>query len=431
MKPVTKTFLVMVSALVLSLTAVSTGQAAPSSPSTGNVLPALTSNLWSGYLDKTPQIHISLSAATIKVGDTFEAGIWLQVFLGKYKGVEGYQLQIQYDPTLIQPIVTGATGKLETGIFPKALNPIVWSNSVDQKGTITVAESLAPKSPAGLFGGNGKVGVVRFKALKAGEAALTLSESIVIMRNHPGVNIHHSYNIPSVLIGSAAQAGDANTNNPVMNSMDKIVTVGEVPTAANSRSVPEIVQSFKDGNAIKQLSWAQEAIAALSDYGIVSGSSDGSFHPLANITRAEFVQLAVVSLGLDMQQQVAPTFSDVLPDAWYYDVVETAVHYGLINGYTDEAAVGQFRPNNSITRAEIAAILAHSFDSDNTDKGATSKETTFQDVSDNYWAREAILKLYRNQMIQGKDVQHFAPDDSATRAEVSQIVHKLLLLKKS
>ena len=431
MKPACKTFMVIAIALMLSLPAISIGQAAPSAAPSGNSLPA-PQPLWSGYREQIPQIRIALSDDTLKVGESFEAAIWLQGFLGRYNGVEGYQLQIQYDPALIQPIIAGNTGKLATGIFPKAVQPIVWNNSIDLMGTIKVAESLAPKSLSGLFGGNGKVGVVRFKALKAGEAALTLNESIVIMRDRPGVNIQHSYNVPSVRIEDAIPVGSAEIvqAEPKKIQTDKLQTLGTVPEVLVSpRSVPEVVQSFKDASSIKKLSWAQNAIASLTDYGVVNGRGDGGFHPLDKMTRAEFIQLTVVGLGLDMQQHTLPTFSDVLTDAWYYDAVETAVSYGLIKGDSNMDGNVKFKPNQPITRAEIAMILSSTFEVKKTTT-TDSVGAVFKDVSDKHWASKAILKLHQSGIVQGKDAKHYAPADSATRAEVSQIMHKLLLLKK-
>ena len=77
--------------------------------------------------------------------------------------------------------------------------------------------------------------------------------------------------------------------------------------------------------------------------------------------------------------------------AWYYDYVVSAVSYGWITGYTD----GTFRPDNTITRAEVTAIvnrmLARSADQAFVDNHA-GELTSFADVNTTYWAYYDIME---------------------------------------
>lgn len=110
-----------------------------------------------------------------------------------------------------------------------------------------------------------------------------------------------------------------------------------------------ITASFSD---IKADSWYEDAVLTLASLGIISGYDGSTFKPNANISRAEFatmaMRFAVVSGGYG-------SFSDVNNGYWAYSYIMSAAGYGWINGYTD----GTFRPEDDITRGEVAAIVNH------------------------------------------------------------------------
>ena len=87
--------------------------------------------------------------------------------------------------------------------------------------------------------------------------------------------------------------------------------------------------------------------------GVISGYGDGTFHPYANTTRAQLVKIAVVAFNVPPYLPPEPTFDDVPEDNPFYSYIETAVQAGIISGYGD----GTFRPNNPVTRAQLAKII--------------------------------------------------------------------------
>lgn len=98
--------------------------------------------------------------------------------------------------------------------------------------------------------------------------------------------------------------------------------------------------------------WYNTAVSTLSGMEVLGGYLDGSFKPNASITRAEFAKIAVSFF--DYEDIVYDgSFSDVSEDQWYAQYVAAAVELGLVKGYAD----GTFRPNESISRAEAAAIV--------------------------------------------------------------------------
>ena len=95
-------------------------------------------------------------------------------------------------------------------------------------------------------------------------------------------------------------------------------------------------------------------------------------------------------------------------------------HRGYMRGYEDKS----FRPENNITRAEMAVILA------NLDEVTKSglESTTFKDVSDKHWAAWAIEHVVQKGYFKGYEDNTFRPDKYITRAELSVVLCKYLEL---
>lgn len=152
-----------------------------------------------------------------------------------------------------------------------------------------------------------------------------------------------------------------------------------------NKDVPVTV-SFTD---VPADAWYAESVGVLASLGILNGVGDGRYEPSRAITRAEFTAIAMRFAHVDTSG--ADIFPDVHADDWFYEVVVSAVTYGWINGYAD----GTFRPNETITRAEVAAIvnrmLGRSADKAYVDAHA-DELTQFTDVSPYYWAYYDIME---------------------------------------
>lgn len=77
--------------------------------------------------------------------------------------------------------------------------------------------------------------------------------------------------------------------------------------------------------------WAVEAIGFMADKGFLQGYPDGAFRPEAPITRAEFTALMVRVLGLTEESE--DIYEDVRTAQWHYRAVATAYRHGLVSGY--------------------------------------------------------------------------------------------------
>ena len=92
----------------------------------------------------------------------------------------------------------------------------------------------------------------------------------------------------------------------------------------------------------------------MAEAGIVSGVTPTQFEPERTITRAEFAAMIVRALGITATD--GPAFEDVANNAWFYSSVTAAAKAGLIVGYN-----GYFRPDDLITREEMATIIAKAY----------------------------------------------------------------------
>lgn len=147
-----------------------------------------------------------------------------------------------------------------------------------------------------------------------------------------------------------------------------------------------ITTSFTD---VDEGEWYAQAVHVLASLGILNGVGDGRFEPQRWITRAEFTAIAMRFAKLDTSG--SDIFPDVNREDWFYDQVVCAVQYGWINGYAD----GTFRPDNTITRAEVTAIanrmLGRSADQDYINDHQ-QELTQFTDASPYYWAYYDIME---------------------------------------
>ena len=147
-----------------------------------------------------------------------------------------------------------------------------------------------------------------------------------------------------------------------------------------------ITVSFTD---VSKDAWYADAVHMLASLGIINGVGDRIFEPNRPITRAEFVAIAM-RFAIVPGNSANP-FADVHAGDWFYDLVAGAIQYGWINGYAD----GTFRPNDTITRAEVATMvnrmLGRTADQSFIDSNADSLRH-FTDVSSSYWAYYQIME---------------------------------------
>lgn len=135
-------------------------------------------------------------------------------------------------------------------------------------------------------------------------------------------------------------------------------------------------------NDVAKDCWAANYIGYMQQFGIVTGYEDGSFRPDAPVTRAEF---AAIASRFEKLTQGSASFTDVPDTHWAVRYINFAATRGWVTGYED----GTFKPEHSITRAEVAAVTCRLLErsADQTYiRSHIGELRTFADVTESHWA---------------------------------------------
>lgn len=149
----------------------------------------------------------------------------------------------------------------------------------------------------------------------------------------------------------------------------------------------------------------------------IMGYPDGTVQPEGEITRAEactiFFRLLTES-SRDYYFSKTNDYTDVNAGDWFNNAISTLSSAGIVTGYND----GTFRPNQPITRGEMAKIIANFA---NLNKGTKS----FTDLS-GHWSKTYVEFAAGNGWIAGYPDGSFRPDQKITRAETVTMINRVL-----
>ncbi|MGG1516687.1 polysaccharide lyase family 8 super-sandwich domain-containing protein [Paenibacillus oryzisoli] len=163
--------------------------------------------------------------------------------------------------------------------------------------------------------------------------------------------------------------------------------------------------------------WSKDSVTLFVKLGIVNGYEDGSFQPDASISRAEFATIVAKAFHINGSPNLA-SISDV-NNHWAKASILALASMGIIDGYED----GTFKPDKTITRAEIIAIISRIVDLQ-----AVKKESgSFSDIQGS-WNGAQIQAAADAGLIEGRDTNIFAPEAPSSRAESLTIVLRALEL---
>ena len=141
------------------------------------------------------------------------------------------------------------------------------------------------------------------------------------------------------------------------------------------------------------------------------------------MTRAMFVQALANLEGVDLTayRENTGTFNDTAPTEWYFPAVEWAAGQGLVSG----DGGGNFAPNRSITREEMAVLLHRYIVSRGITLPQGETSLFIDQVRISAWAEDSVRAMQAAGIITGFPDGRFAPHDTATRAEVATIFARL------
>lgn len=165
--------------------------------------------------------------------------------------------------------------------------------------------------------------------------------------------------------------------------------------------------------------WFAASAVYVRDNGIMNGTSATTFDPNGTTSRGQIAAILYRAAGSPAASG-GTDFSDVAETAYYASAVRWAAANGVVTGYAD----GTFRPNDPITRQQMAAILWRYAGSPAAEPGtdyADESAIASYAVTAVDWARDAGV-------ISGRDGNRFDPSGRATRAQAAVILHRYLEL---
>jgi hypothetical protein len=187
--------------------------------------------------------------------------------------------------------------------------------------------------------------------------------------------------------------------------------------------------------------WAYGYIQWIYCNGIAQGYTCGigcqEFRPQSNTTRAQVAKMLTLGFALPLVTPTTPTFVDVPPGNSFYGYVEAAAAGGVFAGYDcgghGEPCPGRyFRPNNNVTRAQVAKmiVLAAGWTL------VTPGTPTFSDVAPADWSYSYVETAFQYDVAGGYDClgltpeptptvicREFRPNHSASRAQIAKMVY--------
>ena len=210
-------------------------------------------------------------------------------------------------------------------------------------------------------------------------------------------------NSQGVLLESGVTS--VNYTNPVL-----LYVLSEDGLNSNSYTVTiNMGLTFSDINSTQ---WWYDDVVAAANNGYIHGRGNGVFDPTGEITRAEFATMIANAMNYEDKPESPAAFTDV-NGHWAEDAINFCAENGIIDGYADCS----FRPDQTITRQEVAAILARAFD--------LVEESNKKYTDDNLipeWSRDYVYLAKGSELMNGDAKGTFRPTDTLIRAEAATIL---------
>lgn len=205
--------------------------------------------------------------------------------------------------------------------------------------------------------------------------------------------------------GGGGNSGSGNKSNQIVSNLN----INPIPQQINIK--------FEDLNPVP---WAYTAISNLFVKGIINGRSETKFAPNETVKREEFVKMLVQMADITVLKY-ENEFSDVIPDAWYEDYVNTAYNNGIVKGI----GKGEFGVGKNISREDMCVMAYNTL----LKMGITlpSGTNSFSDESDiSEYAKSPVKALNSAGVVNGIGDNLFNPKGNATRAEAAVIIYNTL-----
>ncbi|GKH43993.1 hypothetical protein CE91St57_49670 [Lachnospiraceae bacterium] len=169
--------------------------------------------------------------------------------------------------------------------------------------------------------------------------------------------------------------------------------------------------------------WAKEDIEFVAARGLLSGTGNNQFSPDGAMTRGMFVTALGRLAGVNPDSYKTRSFTDVKADAYYAAYVEWAAQKNIAGGTGDKL----FSPDAPVTREQMAVMMTNYAGQMGYSIPTPLASVTFADNDTiSPWAAKEVAAMQRAGIVKGRDGNRFAPQENATRAEVSAVLRRFI-----
>lgn len=194
-------------------------------------------------------------------------------------------------------------------------------------------------------------------------------------------------------------------------------TMPAAAVAVTALFAPQEVQPDFPFDDVAQGTWYYEGVRYAYEHGLMSGTGEGTFSPDLPTSRGMLVTILYRLAGSPAAGSAS--FTDVAPGQWYADGVAWASANGVVSGYTD----GSFRPNDTITREQMAAILYQYARLQGKLDSGRADLSIFADLDSlSAYAKEPMSWAVAQGLFSGVSADTLAPGGSTTRAQAAVIL---------
>ena len=191
-------------------------------------------------------------------------------------------------------------------------------------------------------------------------------------------------------------------------------------TRFSKYAVAFVNKTFTDVKAGK---WFAKPVEVLASKGIVKGTSETAFSPDSKITRGEFIEWLVKTLGLTAKYNT--NFSDISKTDSCYDALGIAKALGITSG----TGANRYNAAKEISRQDMMVLTIKALKAADIElaAGSSSDISRFSDASKiSKYAAADVKTMVRAGLISGNG-RNVNPTGAVTRAESAQVLYKILV----
>jgi hypothetical protein len=168
--------------------------------------------------------------------------------------------------------------------------------------------------------------------------------------------------------------------------------------------------------------WAYDAIKFAVENGLFNGTTDTTFSPNTAMNRGMFVTVLGRMEGIDASAYASAAFSDTAAGSYYTPYAAWASENGVASGVGE----GLFDPSREITRQEMATMLNNYVNFKNIRLSSDARVTFADDAAIASWAKDGVYALAFAGLLNGVGDDLYAPQKTATRAEVATMLMRFV-----